>query len=128
MEKDDNSTNFKLCQIDLRLDHCKSGQWFKPKKLMLDNLNMTGEDIPLNDICGTALGNSLHTLSIARNQLGSLPHQLVVSLPLLRKLDLSQCELHQLPPHINLPKLTSLNLSHNCFADFPGEVRRENSR
>jgi Leucine-rich repeat (LRR) protein len=76
----------------------------------------------LKDICGTALGNSLHKLSLEGNRLGAIPPQLVVSLPVLRTLDLSQCELHQLPPHFNLPKLTVLNLSNNRFADFPDEV------
>ena len=116
------SINLKKCQINIRIDQCESVRFFKQKKLMLDKLNLTCADIPLKDLCGTPLGNSLHKLSLAGNRLSSIPPQLVVSLPVLRTLDLSQCELYQLPPHFNLPKLNVLNLSDNRFADFPDEV------
>jgi Leucine-rich repeat (LRR) protein len=43
-------------------------------------------------------------------------------LPTLKHLDLSQCELHQLPDKWNLPQLKRLNLSHNRLTEFPEEV------
>jgi Leucine-rich repeat (LRR) protein len=116
------STSLKSSQINLRLDQCEAVRFPFKKKLMLDKLNLTCADVPIKDLCGTALGSSLYMLSLAGNRLRAVPPQLVVSLPSLRKLDLSQCELHTLPPQFNLPKLAQLNLSNNRFADFPDEV------
>ena len=110
-------------KVNLRLDQAEAMRFpFNKKKLMLDNLNLSSADIPMKDLCGTALGNSLHKLSLAGNRLGSVPAKLVQSLPVLKTLDLSQCELHQLPDLWNLPKLMRLNLSHNRFTEFPEEV------
>jgi Leucine-rich repeat (LRR) protein len=116
------STNSKAYQINVRLDQCEAVRFRFKKKLLLDKLNLTCSDVPVKDLCGTALGNSLYMLSLAGNRLGAVPPQLVVSLPALRKLDLSQCELHTLPPQFNLPKLAQLNLSNNRFTEFPDEV------
>lgn len=120
---DSESAKLKRSKVNLRLDQCEAVRFPFKKKLLLNNLGLCHSDIPIKDLCGTALGNSLHTLSLAGNRLGSVPVKLVVSLPVLKTLDLSQCELHQLPEQFNLPKLTRLNLSHNRFTDFPEEVR-----
>jgi Leucine-rich repeat (LRR) protein len=109
-------------KVNFRLDQCEAIRFPFKKKLMLDNMHLTNSDIPMKDLCGTPLGNALFKLSLAKNRLGSIPPKLVVSLPLLRSLDLSQCELHQLPEQFNLPKLQRLNLRHNRFTDFPDEV------
>jgi Leucine-rich repeat (LRR) protein len=119
---DSESSNLKLSKINLRLDQCEALRFPFKKKLLLDNLNLSCSDIPMKDLCGTSLGNSLYKLSLSGNRLGSIPPKLVMSLPVLRTLDLSQCELHQLPEHFNLPKLTQLNLSNNRFTEFPDEV------
>ena len=112
-------------KVNLRLDQVEAVRFPFKKKLMLNNLNLTAADIPMKDLCNnTPLGNSLYKLSLAGNRLGAVPAKLVQSLPALRTLDLSQCELHQLPDQWNLPKLTRLNLSHNRFTEFPEEVRR----
>jgi Leucine-rich repeat (LRR) protein len=117
------SAKLKRSQVNLRLDQCEAVRFPFKKKLMLNNMNLTAADISMKDLCGTALGNSLNKLSLSGNRLGFVPPKLVVSLPVLKTLDLSQCELHQLPEQFNLPKLTRLNLSHNRFTDFPDEVR-----
>jgi hypothetical protein len=112
-------------RINLLLDQCESVRFPFKKKLVLSDLSLSAADIPLGDLCGTSLGNSLHKLTLAGNRLGTVPPALVQSLPGLRHLDLSQCELHHLPDKWNLPKLTRLNLSHNRLTDFPEEVREE---
>jgi Leucine-rich repeat (LRR) protein len=114
--------NFKRRRVNVLLDQCESVRFPFKKKLMLTNLTLTAADIPLNYLCGTSLGNTLHKLSLAGNRLGSVPERLVVSLPTLKTLDLSQCELHSLPGTWNLPMLKRLNLSHNRLRDFPEEV------
>jgi Leucine-rich repeat (LRR) protein len=119
---DAESSNLKLTKINLRLDQCDALRFPFKKKLLLDRLNLSSSDIPMKDLCGTSLGNSLYKLSLSGNRLGSIPPKLVLSLPSLRTLDLSQCELHQLPEQFNLPKLTRLNLSNNRFTEFPDEV------
>lgn len=120
MESD--SSKLKRSQVNLRLDQCEAVCSRYKKKLILNDMNLCHSDIPLKELCGTALGNSLHKLSLAGNRLGSVPAKLVVSLPMLKTLDLSLCELHQLPAQFNLPMLTRLNLSHNHFSEFPEEV------
>jgi hypothetical protein len=109
-------------KINLLLDQCESVRFPFKKKLILSDLSLAAADIPLGDLCGTSLGNSLHKLTLAGNRLGTVPAALVNNLPGLRHLDLSQCELHHLPDKWNLPKLTRLNLSHNRLTDFPEEV------
>jgi Leucine rich repeat len=116
------SSSLKLSKVNLRLDQCEAVRFPFKKKLLLDKLNLSSSDLPMKDLCGTSLGNSLYKLSLSGNRLGSVPPKLVMSLPSLRTLDLSQCELHQLPEQFNLPKLTRLNLSNNRFTEFPDEV------
>ena len=110
-------------QINLLLDQCEAIRFPFKKKLALEKLGITAADIPLNYLCGTPLGNVLHKLSLVGNRLGSVPQKLVQSLPTLKHLDLSQCELYQIPTEWNLPQLKKLNLSHNRLRDFPDEVR-----
>lgn len=119
---DSGSSKLKRSQVNLRLDQCEAIRFPFKKKLMLDNLNLTFSDVPVKDLCGTALGASLQKLSLDGNRLGVIPPRLVVSLPALKTLSLSQCELHQLPEIFNLPRLTRLNLSHNRLTEFPEEV------
>jgi Leucine-rich repeat (LRR) protein len=110
-------------KINLLLDQCEAMRFPFKKKLTLEKLGIAAVDIPLNYLCGTPLGNSLHKLTLAGNRLGSIPAKLVQNLPTLKHLDFSQCELHQLPSNWNLPQLKKLNLSHNRLRDFPDEVR-----
>lgn len=119
---DNEADKAKRRKINLLLDQCESVRFPFRKKLALEKLQMTAADIPLNYLCGTPLGQALHKLSLVGNKLGSVPPKLVQSLPALKQLDLSQCELHQLPPSWNLPALKKLNLSHNRLRDFPDEV------
>jgi Leucine-rich repeat (LRR) protein len=116
------SNNHKRHKINLLLDQCETVRFPFKKKLMLNSLNLTAADIPVKDLYGTSLGNSLHKLSMAGNRLSTIPPRLVTCLPVLKTLDLSQCELHQLPERWNLPQLKRLNLSHNRLTDFPEEV------
>eukprot|EP00977_Amphora_coffeiformis_P002295 scaffold426_cov219-Amphora_coffeaeformis.AAC.57 len=104
----------------------KDSQKCKNKNRVVLVLNgikgMTGDDIPLEKLCGTLLGNRLTKLSLNCNPgLGGVPPQLVQSLPVLRNLHLSKCELKSLPEDWDLPQLRNLDLSHNRLTEFPGE-------
>jgi len=123
---DSADAKLKRSKVNLRLDQAEAVRFPFKKKLMLNNLNLTATDVPMKDLCGTPLGNSLHKLSLAGNRLGAVPSKLVQFLPQLKRLDLSNCELHQLPEQWNLPKLAWLNLSRNRFTEFPEEVRTNN--
>ena len=110
-------------KIHLILDACEQKRFSMKKKLILEDLRMTAADIPVRELYGTALGQSLHKLSLSKNRLSTIPRKLVTCLPLLKTLDISECELHQLPERWNLPLLRRLNVSHNRLSDFPDEVR-----
>jgi Leucine rich repeat len=109
-------------KINLLLDQCESVRWPYKKKLMLSNLGLNANDIPIKHLCGTKLGDELVKLSLMGNALYSIPPKLVTCLPTLKSLDLSQCLLHKLPERWKLPQLKRLNLSHNRLVDFPEEV------
>ena len=116
------SDRIKRRKINLALDQCEAVRFPFKKKLILSSLDLSAADLPLKDLCGTSLGNSLHKLSLSGNRLGTVPIRLVQSLSFLKHLDLSYCELSQLPEKWNLPKLTRLNLSLNGFTEFLEEV------
>ncbi len=123
MDGQRSSAEWKSYKIKTLLDQCETDRFYVKKKLMLNSLDLTVADIPVKDLNGTNLGNSLHKLSLAGNRLSSIPPELVTCLPLLKSLDLSQCQLHQLPARWNLPQLKRLDLSHNRLTDFPEKVR-----
>lgn len=115
--------NGKTRRINLMLDQAETVRFPFKKKLILENMGLVADDVPIKDLLNTSLGNSLHKLSLAGNKLVSIPPQLVMCLPSLKHLDLSQCELYQLPRKWDLPQLKRLNLSHNRIYEFPDEVR-----
>lgn len=115
-----NNLNLKK-QINRALNVAEETKLFFKKRLLLDNLKMSITDIPLKDLIQTDLGNTLHKLSLTGNRLGGLPPKLVQNLPNLKHLDLKNAELHQLPDAWHLPKLKTLNLSHNLLTEFPEE-------
>mmetsp|Transcript_25487 Transcript_25487/g.29118 ORF Transcript_25487/g.29118 Transcript_25487/m.29118 type:complete len:339 (-) Transcript_25487:35-1051(-) len=112
----------KTQEINHRLNTCENIRWPKKKKLILENMRLLHTDIPVKFLAGTSLGNNLHKLSLSGNRLKTIPEKLVQSLPILKHLDLSQCEIASLPDKWILPQLKKLNLSHNKLADFPEEV------
>lgn len=116
------SANIKRRKLNLLLDQCETVRFPFKKKLSLDNMKLSSSDLPLKDLLGTPLGNSLHKLSLVGNRLTAIPERLVQTLPVLKHLDLSQCDLVTLPETWHLPQLKRLNLSHNRIADFPDEV------
>jgi Leucine rich repeat len=122
------ANNLKRRKVNLLLDQCETVRFPFKKKLILNDLSLTAADIPVKDLCGTPLGSSLHKLSLAGNRLGHIPAKLVTNLPVLKHLDLSQCELHHLPETWYLPNLRRLNLSHNRLTDFPEEVSNNKYR
>lgn len=125
LDENDEARNLKRHRINLLLDACDSVRFPFKKKLILNSLNLTAADVPVKDLYNTSLGNSLHKLSLAGNRLSTIPPKLVTCLPVLKTLDLSQCELHQVPDRWNLPQLKRLNLSHNRLTDFPEDTMLE---
>jgi Leucine-rich repeat (LRR) protein len=123
----DEVNNAKRRMINLMLDQCETVRFPFKKKLILENMHLVAADIPLKDLVNTSLGNSLHKLSLAGNRLITIPPELVQCLPVLKHMDLSQCELYKLPDNWNLPQLKRLNLSHNRISEFPDEVRLLNT-
>ena len=117
------SISVKRTKINFLLDQCETVRFPFKKKLVLSSLGLNASDIPVKDLYGTNLGNTLQKLCLDGNRLSTIPPKLVTCLPALKTLDLSQCELHQLPERWNLPQLKRLNLSHNRLTDFPEEVR-----
>ena len=124
----EDASSIKRQKINLILDACETVRFPFKKKLILNNMNLSAVDIPVKDLSGTSLGNSLHKLSLAGNRLLTIPPKLVTCLPNLKHLDLSQCELHQLPERWKLPQLKRLVLSHNRLTDFPEEVRTKTTQ
>lgn len=115
----------KTRRINLMLDQAETVRFPFKKKLVLESMGLVAADIPVKDLTNTSLGNSLHKLSLSGNRISSVPPKLVLCLPTLKHLDLSQCELHQLPDKWDLPQLKRLNLSHNRISEFPDEVRKK---
>jgi Leucine-rich repeat (LRR) protein len=93
----------------------------KKSKLNLSGLQLREKHLPLQDLVGTPLGLSVQHLSLSHNLFETLPPSLVVSLPNLKSLDLSNCCISNLPINWNVPKLKKLNLSNNRLSSFPGE-------
>ncbi len=125
---DSESTNLKRRKINNLLDQCETVRFPFKRKLNFDDMHLTADDIPVKDLDGTSLGATLTKLSLVGNRLSAFPPRLVQCLPVLKHLDLSQCDLHQLPEKWNLPQLKRLNLSHNRLTEFPEEVRLSNCR
>jgi Leucine-rich repeat (LRR) protein len=121
-EEEAQESSTKTLDINLRLDACETIRWPMKKKLNLENMQLGAIDIPVKYLEGTPLGNTLYKLSLAKNRLNAVPLKLVQCLPMLKHLDLSQCDLVALPETWNLPQLKKLNLSHNKLTDFPEEV------
>jgi Leucine-rich repeat (LRR) protein len=122
-EGDDKLAAWKINAIHERVDQCEKRKLFQQKEeLMLDNLKLTADDIPMPLLDDTILGITLYTLTLCGNPLQTIPDRLVQCLPELRVLDLQQCDLQTLPEHWNLPRLTTLDLSHNLLTSFPDEV------
>jgi Leucine Rich repeats (2 copies) len=94
------------------------------RMLWLERMNLTTSDIPMIHLVDTALGATLRGLFLTGNsELCYIPESLVQSLPVLQTLDLSHCNLSELPPVWDLPRLSVLNLSHNRLTEFPEDVR-----
>jgi Leucine-rich repeat (LRR) protein len=104
------------------VDSCKMMRSCFKKKLFLESLELTYSDVPVKDVNGTALGSSLHTLSLSGNPLSTVSPALVTCLSSIKILNLSHCNLDTLPEHWKLPKLKHLDLSRNHLTDFPHEV------
>eukprot|EP00536_Pseudo-nitzschia_multiseries_P002966 jgi/Psemu1/184845/e_gw1.42.140.1 len=111
--------------IAAAIHNCEGRRFRLKKKLILENLNMTAPNIPVNELYNTVLGQTLYKLSLKGNRLQTIPRKLVTCLPLLKTMDISQCNLHQLPERWNLPQLRRLILSHNRLTDFPEETMLE---
>jgi len=94
----------------------------KKSRLVLSNLGLKENDVPVNALYQTPLGINLHTLSLTNNHLETIPSQLALCLPNLKCLDLSHCFIYDLPKKWSLPKLKKLNVSHNLLISFPSAV------
>jgi len=106
-------------RVELLIDQCEIVRFPFKKRLVLANLDLSHDDVPVDTICSDRLGSLLYKLSLAGNPLRKVPAPLVVKLAGLRVLDLSQCDLPVLPERWELPNLKRLNLSHNRLEEFP---------
>lgn len=103
------------------LIQCEAVGWPFKKKLILANLNLAFEDIPIEGICSERLGPSLNKLSLWGNCIEMLPDPLVLRLGGLRTLELGNCGLTHLPECWDLPSLKKLCLRRNKLVQFPHE-------
>ena len=110
-------------RLRLLMDQCETVRFPFKKRLILANMNLSHEEIPVDQICSDRLGTALYKLSLSGNRLNSIPETLIVKLTGLRVLDVSQCDLHSVPAKWDLPYLKKLNLSHNRIQNCPAEVR-----
>jgi Leucine-rich repeat (LRR) protein len=112
-------------KIVAALAKCRNSICFlQRRKLWLERMNLTTNDLPMIHLVDTALGASLRGLFLTGNtELCYIPESLVQSLPVLQTLDVSHCNLSELPPVWDLPRLSVLNLSHNRLTEFPDDVR-----
>jgi len=108
-------------KLRMAMDQCTTVRFPFKKRLVLANLNLTEDELPIKKICGETLGSALYKLNLAGNRLSTIPTPLIVQLTGLRVLDLSQCDLYTLPERWDLPSLKKLILSHNriqtCFPE-----------
>jgi hypothetical protein len=121
----ESGTNYaeKMRRVKKVMEQCEAVGWPFRKKLILSNLNLRFEDVPVERICSDKLGPSMQKLSLVGNHfLCAVPDPLVVKLVGLRTLDLSKCNLRNLPEIWDLPLLKKLNLGRNKLSDFPNEV------
>ena len=118
------STNERQRRLRLLMDQCEMVRFPFKKKLILANLNLNHEEIPVDEICSDTLGMTLYKLSLAGNRLHSIPEPLTVKLTGLRLLDIRQCDLQIIPVTWDMPLLKKLIMSHNQIKAFPAEVRR----
>ena len=110
-------------RLRMAMDQCETVRFPFKKRLVLANLNLTEDELPIKKICGKTLGSALYKLNLAGNRLSTIPTPLIVQLTGLRVLDLSQCDLYTLPERWDLPSLKKLILSHNRIQTCFPEVR-----
>ena len=108
-------------RLRLMLDQCETVRFPFKKRLILANMNLSYDEIPVEQIVSDRLGPALYKLSLAGNRLHAIPEMLIVRLSGLRVLDFSQCDLHSIPDEWDLPSLKKLNLSHNRIKSCLGE-------
>lgn len=119
----DDLDNLERHRLSVMLDVCESTRFPFQKKIILDKMGFTSASILPPLLCmRPLLANAVRKLSLAGNQIGSIPSSLVRALPALRHLDLSNCEINLLPVLWDLPSLRTLHLSHNRLRNFPDEV------
>lgn len=81
-------------------------------------MNLTAKEIPCEYLCSPPLKEYLYILSLARNNLVTLPSEIVQrGLIGLETLNLQQCQLVDLPGEWDLPHLKRLDLSHNKMVE-----------
>jgi Leucine-rich repeat (LRR) protein len=117
------SQSEKQRRLRLLMDQCETVRFPFKKRLILANLNLSHEEIPVDQLCSDRLGATLYKLSLSGNRLNTIPEPLFGKLTGLRVLDLSQCDLHSVPDKWELPFLKKLNLSHNCIQNCLPQVR-----
>lgn len=111
-------------RLRLLIDQCETVRFPFKKRLILANMDLSQDEIPVEQICSKKLGAALYKLSLSGNRLKSIPESLTVKLMGLRALDVSQCDLRSLPEKWDLPHLKKLNLSHNLLETSLPEVRK----
>ena len=101
------------------LEQCEAVAWPFKKKLVLSNMDLMFQDIPTERICSEKIRPLLIKLSLSGNMISALPDPLVLKLNALRSLNLSNCNLTELPKVWDLPLLKKLCLGRNLLGNFP---------
>ena len=101
------------------LEQCEAVAWPFKKKLVLSNMYLAFEDIPTERICSEKIRPLLIKLSLRGNMISAVPDPLVLKLAALRSLNLSNCNLTELPAVWDLPSLKKLCLGRNSLEKFP---------
>jgi GTPase SAR1 family protein len=119
---DDDRAKIQEVKKVIRTYECSTKKRFfgmRKAKLVLSGLQLRENHLPMPDFIDTPVGHSIQYLALSNNLFETIPASLVVCLPNLKSLDLSNCCVSELPEKWDTPKLKKLNLSYNRLRTFP---------
>lgn len=100
----------------------QTGYWTRRR----NRFKLDKKDLTTGEVSYTLLHQTKHLthVSFKGNQIDAIPPYLATQLHSLRCLNLSKCDIFELPLDWDLPQLKSLDLSFNRLVDFPKAVSR----